>query len=59
MSFWLTNAPITLMRLMDGILKLFLDYFVILFFDDIIVYSKNMEEHASQLHIVLGILREK
>lgn len=44
---------------MDGILKLFLDYFVILFFDDIIVYSKNMEEHASQLHIVLGILREK
>ncbi|KAH0658132.1 hypothetical protein KY289_026880 [Solanum tuberosum] len=52
-SFGLTNAPAAFMSLMNGMFKLFLDSFVILFIDDILVYSKSEEEHADHLHIVL------
>ncbi|XP_048228233.1 uncharacterized protein LOC125369509 [Ricinus communis] len=58
MSFGLTNAPAAFMDLMNRVFKEFLDRFVIVFIDDILVYSKSEEEHAWHLRIVLGTLRE-
>lgn len=55
-SFRLTDAPATFMSLMNGVFKPFLDSFVIVFTDVILVYSKSQEEHADHLRIVLGIL---
>ncbi|KAH0733596.1 hypothetical protein KY289_004784 [Solanum tuberosum] len=49
MSFWLTNVLASFMSLMNGVFKLFLDSFVIVFIDDILVYSKSNEEHADHL----------
>ena len=47
------------MSLMNGIFKPYLDLFVIVFIDDILVYSKSKKEHEEHLRIVLGMLREK
>jgi hypothetical protein len=58
MSFGLTNAPAYFMYLMNSVFMPELDKFVVVFIDDILVYSKNEEEHASHLHIVLQRLRE-
>ncbi|WMV59046.1 hypothetical protein MTR67_052431 [Solanum verrucosum] len=44
------------MSLINGVFKPFLDSFVIIFIDDILVYSKSKEEHADHLHIILGVL---
>jgi hypothetical protein len=58
MSFGLTNAPAHFMYLMNSIFISKLDKFVIVFIDDILVYSKNKAEHAEHLRIVLSRLRE-
>jgi hypothetical protein len=58
MSFGLTNAPAYFMYLMNSVFMPELDKFVVVFIDDILVYSKNKEEHAGHLHVVLQSLRE-
>jgi hypothetical protein len=57
-TFGLSNAPIVFMCLMNGIFKEYVDKFVIVFLDDIIIYSKSEEEHAQHLRMVLQVLRE-
>ena len=59
MSFGLTNAPIVFMDLMNKVFEEYLDKFVIVFSDDILVYSCTMEKHELHLKSVLEKLREK
>jgi hypothetical protein len=58
MSFVLTNAPVHFTYLMNSVFMPELDKFVVVFIDDILIYSKNEEEHAKHLRIVLTRLRE-
>ena len=58
MSFGLTNAPAHFMYLMNSVFMPELDKFVVVFIDDILIFSKNEEEHAEHLRIVLQRLRE-
>ena len=58
MSFGLTNAPAAFMDLMNRVLRPYMDQFVVVFIDDILVYSKSIEEHVYHLRIVLQTLRE-
>jgi len=57
-SFGLTNAPAYFMYLMNSVFMSKLDKFVVVFIDDILIYSKTEEEHDQHLHIVLQRLRE-
>jgi hypothetical protein len=58
MSYGLTNAPAYLMYLMNKVFMEYLDKFVVVFIDDILIFSKNEEEHNEHLHLVLQKLRE-
>ncbi|XP_058180086.1 uncharacterized mitochondrial protein AtMg00860-like [Rhododendron vialii] len=58
MPFGLTNATATFMDLMNRIFRAYLDHFVVVFVDDILVYSSTEEEHRTHLAIVLELLRE-
>jgi hypothetical protein len=58
MSFGLTNAPAYFIYLMNKVLMEYLDKFVVVFIDDILIFSKNEEEHDEHLHLVLQKLRE-
>jgi hypothetical protein len=58
MSFGLTNAPAYFMYLMNKVFTEYLDKFVVVFIDDILVYSKTKEEHGKRLRLVLQKLRE-
>ena len=58
MPFGLTNAPAAFMDLMNQVFQPYLDKFVIVFIDDILVYSKFKAEHVRHLKLVLSSLRE-
>nr|AAM74297.1 Putative retroelement [Oryza sativa Japonica Group] len=58
MSFGLTNAPAFFMNLMNKVFMEYLDKFVVVFIDDILIYSKTKEEHEEHLRLALEKLRE-
>ena len=59
MPFGLTNAPAAFMDMMNRICKPYLDKFIIVFIDDILIYSKSKEDNAKHLHALLNLLRKE
>jgi hypothetical protein len=59
MPFEFTNAPNTFMRLMNHFFRVFIDKFVVVYFDDILIYSKEFDEHMDHFRQVLDVLRKE
>lgn len=59
MPFGLTNSPSTFMRLMNHVLRSFIGHFVVVYFDDIFIYCKSLDEHKQHLKSVLEVLRKE
>jgi hypothetical protein len=57
MPFSLTNIPSTFMHLMNHVLRVFIGKFVVVYFDDILIYSCTIEEHIEHIKMVLEVLR--
>jgi hypothetical protein len=58
MPFGLTNAHSTFIRLMNEVLRSFIGKFVMVYFNDILIYIKSLDEHIEHLRAVFGALRE-
>ena len=59
MSFGLTNALAAFMDLMNHVFQPYVEHFVVVFIDDILVYSKDREDHDTHLRVVLETLRKE
>ena len=59
MPFWLTNAPTAFMDLMNRVFRQYVDRFVVVFIDDILMNSKDREDHDTQLRVVLETLKKE
>ena len=58
MSFGFTNAPAVFQHMMNDIFQEYLDHFVVIYLDDILVFSSNIKEHTRDVRLVLAKLRE-